>query len=327
MKHPPYHLRENKAVDRMLFFDLIEKLSIDSAKYTYHGLGGPFLDDIRLFSTRFEFARSVCIERNPATHKRQKFHKNSRFVKLVNETINDYLTLVFPADSRCIFWLDYTDLSVQRVEEFKRVLQLVGNDSIVKITVNVSQDRQKTDAAVSLLPEQADELTEGWIREFSVRFNLYLPGSLSFDDMSHTKAPTTVQGILETASGQALPSVTNTEFQILHSCTYQDGQHQMLSVTGIKLRKTSDIGIAKFGTDYKFANLDWSAPHKINVPSLSVKERLLLERHLPVKTESVKAMKNCLGYKIGGSDRETEEMLRQYKDFHRFFPLYAKIGV
>lgn len=49
MTVPAYHLRPNKAVDRNLLMDAIGMLAgMDSdgpRGYTYHGFGGPYLED------------------------------------------------------------------------------------------------------------------------------------------------------------------------------------------------------------------------------------------------------------------------------------------
>lgn len=78
MSHPPYHLRHNKAVDRFLFIDLISKINEVSngaiASYTYHSLGGPFLEDFKLMHHYFPLINMVCIEKDLETHKRQKFN-------------------------------------------------------------------------------------------------------------------------------------------------------------------------------------------------------------------------------------------------------------
>jgi len=50
MKHPAYHLRPNKAVERVAFIDGIKHLGRFErlSEYTYFGFGGPYLEDFRL---------------------------------------------------------------------------------------------------------------------------------------------------------------------------------------------------------------------------------------------------------------------------------------
>ena len=48
-RHPPYHLRPNKAIDRFLLVDLLRHVPYEERKrYEYIGLGGPFLEDFKI---------------------------------------------------------------------------------------------------------------------------------------------------------------------------------------------------------------------------------------------------------------------------------------
>ncbi|WP_407928292.1 O-methyltransferase, partial [Collimonas silvisoli] len=51
----PYHLRQNKAVDRQLFVDLLTKLNRYKAigDYSYVSFGGPYLEDFKLVHSHF----------------------------------------------------------------------------------------------------------------------------------------------------------------------------------------------------------------------------------------------------------------------------------
>ena len=57
MKHPPYHLRANKAADRLILMETITRvtraLSASMDDYTYYGFGGPFLEDFKLIRKFF----------------------------------------------------------------------------------------------------------------------------------------------------------------------------------------------------------------------------------------------------------------------------------
>jgi hypothetical protein len=54
---PAYHLRTNKAVERLLFIELLRRLdralSRPIAQYKYVGLGGPYLEDFNLLHATF----------------------------------------------------------------------------------------------------------------------------------------------------------------------------------------------------------------------------------------------------------------------------------
>lgn len=324
MNHPPYHLRPNKAVDRMLFLDVVEHLQsvCDIGHSTYYGLGGPFLEDFRMFCSRFPTLKAVSIERDESTFLRQKFHKPSRLITFANTTVDDYLTNTFVEDNRCVFWLDYIDFKLNRVQEFERLLSLAGDNSIIKITINVGSGRRETElAGQRLSDEQAESLKEDFARKYTDRFHAYLDRPVSFNELRHANGPETAQDVLRVASTKELLP-TDREFQIVHSCSYQDGEHQMLSITGVV---TSDAErVSDTLAEWKFANLAWNPPERLNVPDLSVKERLVLEKCLPESPKCVERMVRALGYDIGA---DAAQMLKQYQEYYRLLPMFAKFGV
>ena len=61
MRHPPYHLRTNKAVDRLLLVELLRVLEANGGPFSYYSLGGPFLEDLRVMD---HTAVTLCRENN-----------------------------------------------------------------------------------------------------------------------------------------------------------------------------------------------------------------------------------------------------------------------
>ena len=74
----PYHLRPNKAVDRLLFLELCSKLApdlnIEGGGYQYVGFGGPQMEDFRLLHEKFPQMPMLCIEKHENVVPRQKFN-------------------------------------------------------------------------------------------------------------------------------------------------------------------------------------------------------------------------------------------------------------
>ena len=109
MKHPPYHLRLNKAIDRFLLIEILllleKKAGFKFSEYTYYGFGGPFLEDCRLLNQYLPEIRLVSIEENKETYKRQKFHRfcNSSKLKLKNMSSQNFLNS-FKGEGKNIFW-------------------------------------------------------------------------------------------------------------------------------------------------------------------------------------------------------------------------------
>jgi len=330
MKHPAYHLRPNKAIDRVLLLKVIDIMgrTYDLSKYTYFGLGGPFLDDIRLVGHEFPQLRFVSIERDLDTHKRQRFHCSTKRLRFVNSSVETYLKEEFPSDTLSIFWLDYTDLSPSNLEEFGEVLELVGCPSIVKVTVRAQFDRMVSSAAERVLTtDLVSTLKDGEIADFQNRFGHYIEPGLDEDQLEAPRFAFLVQSMFEIVAQRTLPSVGSKVFQLVHSCRYADGRSQMLTLTGLVCDTSERIKIQRLYRKWRYANLDWQEPHHIDVPNLSLKETLLLEKHLPALNRTGKALQRCLGYMIDESQSASERKLRQYQDFYQFYPFFAKITV
>ena len=161
MRHPPYHLRVNKAIDRFLLIEILEilKTHCQMSDYTYYGFGGPFLEDFRLIHSRCPEIKIVSIERDEDTFKRQKFH---RFSKILDLKCEDFASFVadFSSIGREIFWLDYTGLELGNFEEFGSILQKVSEKSVVKITM------RSEPPSMELTSENLEEKWEPFKRKY-----------------------------------------------------------------------------------------------------------------------------------------------------------------
>ena len=319
MKHPPYHLKVNKAIDRFLLMELLHKImargGIDITEYTYYGFGGPFLEDFRLIHGRCPEIDIVSIERDLDTFKRQQFHRFSTRLDLKREKFDSFVAH-FSSTGREIFWLDYTNLELKCFDSFKSVLQKVSERSVVKITVRAE------------LPSNAgsnSQRRERKWREFQQTYNDFLPDTARRDDIERLENfLNLLLAMFELASQQSFAPCGGTLFQPLVSSYYKD-QTRMLSITGIVCKKDELLDIKDWFNDWKFLNLEWNAPRNIDVPILSIKERLHLERELPTGDVTGTTLSNALDYKIADEEDHIEQM-KQYEDFHQYYPFFARIA-
>ena len=317
MKHPPYHLRVNKAIDRFLLVEILDilKKHCDISDYTYYGFGGPFLEDCRLIYDRCPEVPIVSIEKNMETFKRQEFHRFSKKLELRNEDFATFLAH-FSSDGGEIFWLDYTDLKFGHFDEFMSILEKVSENSIIKITIRAEPLPRE------LSPEEREKKWE----DFQKEYHRILPASIQQTNIERTLPfIKLLQEMLQIASQQALPESGESVFQLLNSSHYND-QTQMLSVTGIVCNKNEVLKIRRWFKDWGFTNLKWEDPHKIDVPILSIKERLHLEKYLPTTQRTGLSLSRALGYKIDTS-KEHIEKLKQYEEFYQYYPYFARVSI
>ena len=91
VRHPAYHLRTNKAVDRLLLVDVLREIGADRT-FTYYSLAGPFLEDLRVMDHFFPDMRLVSFEQDTDTYLRQSFHQFNSRITLHHRALGDFLT-------------------------------------------------------------------------------------------------------------------------------------------------------------------------------------------------------------------------------------------
>jgi len=307
MRHPPYHLRPNKAVDRLMFVEAIRRLGklAPLSDYTYYGLGGPYLEDFRLLYDFCPEIKMVSIERDKETFKRQKFHLPCGTLRLEKTDFKSFLARYESRDERSIFWLDYTGLEYGHFGEFMALLGKISENSMIKVTLRA---------------EPRDYFDESGAERFKREF-----GALTDADppREFRDFACLLQDMLQVAAEKALPSAMPLMFHPVSSFYYADGA-KMFTLTGLICVRTEAAMVKNAFRDWQFANLHWGKPKRIDVPVLSTKERLHLQNLLPCRGRAGRMLRAALGYLIDDDRRKTDIKLKQYAEFHRYFPYFMK---
>ena len=218
-----------------------------------------------------------------------------------------------------VFWLDYTDPKEIRSQltEFQTLLDTLAVGDIVRVTVNaevnsLSRDQNKTspDYQTKLLQKRFDKIQE--------RIGDYLPYSVSAGDMTESGLPTVYAKAFAEAARLAFPATNKTTFMPLSLVRYADGQ-QMLSLTGVIIERKN---IEKFTKatlikSWAFWSKDWESVHKLIVPSLTVRERLYLEKS--VTSNSAAQIVKDIGFDKA-SGISMRDFLASYEKYYRFYP-------
>jgi hypothetical protein len=310
VSQPPYQLRPNKAVDRLMFMDVIRRLErfqrLD--EYNYYSLGGPFLEDFRVLYEVSPKIGMTSIDTNADVIKRQKSNLPCRHLKLKRGDLKTFITRYDAKDRKSIFWLDYTRLVYSEIDDFRALLSKVAANSVVKITLQAKSalyfDAAKREA-------------------FKEEFALLLPDPGADPPASKEDFARLVQQMVRIASQRAFPSPNPMVYQPLCSFNYSDGT-PMLTVTGIVCLKEERDSVRRAFGDWQFASLHWAAPKRIAVPQLTTKERLRLQDCLPTDRDAGRTLRRSLGYLIDEDRTESNEMMKQYARFHRYSPHYLR---
>jgi hypothetical protein len=325
-----YHLRENKAIERNLFIEVLARVArvVNVSDYTYVGFGGPFLEDFKALHSALRICKMISIESDKNVCTRQAFNKPAAFIEIKNMASGEFLLTHEFVDGN-IAWLDYEapkDLYVQ-LSEFRSLVGKLGRYDIAKITLNANPSALGGQRrGVGLHEERRQELAK--------RLGDHCKFKLDDSDVLGKNYPMTLLRAIRSCLSNLAARASGEYFQPLSAFVYKDSGHQMLTVTGVILNAKDDLEKARFLKDsrfdhWPFCNFHWSPPIEISVPPLSAKERLALDNALPVATEvdAGDYLANQLGY--CPSDQKniltTKSLLANYAKFYRAYPLFSRV--
>lgn len=331
MQHPPYQLRTSKAVDRLMLVDVLRVLESASRyrEFTYYTLGGPFLEDIRIMEHFFPEMQFVSLESNKQTYLRQQFHKFSSRISLKHRDMTSFLTRDYEPGEKDIFWLDYTDIKYPHFTDFQVVLKKVPPGSVVRITLRAEPEIDLSQLKDKVSDEELKRLKQQIGEKFQDEFGQVLPHEGVDPSASLKDFARMVQLMVRRAASNALDRPgSGVDFLPVQSMRYND-QTQMLTVTGIVCRREEIEATRVQLQSVHFVDFDWAEPSELNIPSLSVKERLRLEPYLPVEegTDAGEWLFPILGYRTHDSDKTCKKQLAHYADIHRDYPYFVRISI
>ena len=323
----PYQLRPNKAVERLLFLELLRRLEptlqIDET-YHYIGFGGPQMEDFRLLHELFPNMKMLSIEREPEVLKRQRFNGPHTNVRCKLQSGGEFVAGITPT-RKLVVWFDYTHASERTTQlaEFQTLLQNVRDRSVIKLTLNASSSTLGGTAGQKGLQAQR-------LDAFLADFGRCFPSGLEEEAMAEENFPSTLLQVLDYGSREALSGRGNRRFRLLTSAVYADSRQQMLTVTGIVGDKGDLSGVLQVSriADWEFSRLSWNDPPvRIRVPELTMKERIFINQLLPKMAKDAGAVQRRLGFQLADDPDESREKLRNYISFQRHYPYWGKVAI
>jgi hypothetical protein len=327
IRHPAYHLRTNKAVDRLLLTEILLHLGMDKAENSYYSLAGPFLEDLRVMEHYLPHIKLYSIEKDQQTYLRQSYHVFNSKINLIKSTVNEFLTRIYTPGVLDVIWLDYTNLKYSNLEEFEHALKIVPPGSIVRITLRAHPQANLDFLSGILSPDELVALETKLDEEFQKEFETVLPVDYHGSFLGMADYATLVQSMVKMVASRALDtSGSNVDFLPIQSTRYMDSV-QMVSVTGIVYPRDKRISTLHRLAGVRFPAFQWEKPNFLNIPELSVKERLKLEKLLPIN-ESQNAgdiLNTELCYLIDENEAQSKEQLSHYADYYRDYPNFIKV--
>jgi hypothetical protein len=316
---PAYHLRTNKAVERLLFVELLRKLdrtlNKPIAKYRYVSLGGPYLEDFALIHNTFGNQAMTSLEIKKEVRTRQLINQPHSRVDLTLDSTTDFVDKYQPGRTPLIAWFDYEHVAWKaQILESCALLQKLPSMSVFKITLPCStswlgggdqKDPQLAKAA-----------------KLSSEFSDY--GSFIAADVNKDQICKTVYRILRRAIADAVPDTKNRCVRSLASYSYDDGTPiltvaMIIGPVGEISAVMNDLDLA----DWPFSDLSWNGPKEIAIPSLSAREKMAVDRLLP--DASARKVVGKLKLRLAEDFEKSVAAMANYVQFYRHVPQFLRV--
>lgn len=323
----PYRLRPNKAVDRELFLGLLARLgaTLNIERYSYIGLGGPFLEDFRLVHARLGVTRMVCIEVEESVHKRQLFNRPVDCIDCLHSTMEDYVD-GHEFDGPTIMWLDYTDPGqvTDQIERFARTPGQVPVGSIIRVTLNANPaslgkpDPAEIAAEVGIFtsPERKKPTMQEWrLARFRERLGRLFPSDLKPDGMTFRNFGRSILRVLRLAVEKEELSLPDRKVVWALATHYADGQPMVTATLVVCSSDDHETPAVVQGWEFHSTPDD---PHLLDMPALSTLERLTLEA-------TADAM-DRLDFDLPKSDMG-EDPYESFRKFYRIYPHFSRVEI
>jgi len=329
MKHPAYNLRPNKAVDRSLLVERIRELEgvglLNARNSSYYGFGGPFLDDLRILSEAFPLMSFHSLEGNKQTYLRQKFHRFSPFLQLYPHTVDDFLASENMKNSdHLIWWLDFTGFCINDLKDVTSLANSLSPGDFLRVTANANVTYDFSELENTFGVDRCREVAADLKKEFRVTYEDYLDEECQlraiFDDSTYPEL--CVRMILNALKKRDNSKATRAWH--LGTRIYRDGA-QMVTCEFYFTKRNCDKN--PIGHNYlKSIEDEVLKTESINVPNLSIKERLHLEGCLPRDPNCITDFSQGLGYKIEKSKSNHESSMKQYAKYHKHYPMLGRVS-
>lgn len=329
----PYQLRPNKHVERQLFWELLEHIdrfnSIQDAAYI--SMGGRFLEDFKQIHAKFGTKKLLSIESDFVVHERQVFNKPIGALicrrMTSGELVTDFERITDELKAKnYIVWLDYASSKerLAQLGEFESLVKKLAVNDVVKITMNASLrtlGEQK-------IGESHEDFQKHAFDKLRSKLGTYFPNAAGLDHNNITGDGVSeiLMAAIKNAALAGISSSSSISVRPLSAFLYNDGFHDMLTVTCILLDKSkqADFLASTRLETWQFTTPDWSTPIKIFIPDLSLKERIAIDGNLFGKPDD--EVHSELTFSFNENRSISFEIFQNYVTHYRRYPGFFRAG-
>lgn len=326
-----YNLRPNKFVERQLFVELLQLICSNHSpeQFVYISLGGPQLEDHKLVHHYLRFNNLISLEADPIVIQRQRFNLRPSSVDCREQNTGDFVTNFDSVsslykDKSFVIWLDYTSPKARNSQliEYETLVGKLQQGDVVKITMNANV----LTLGEKIGEEEEEQVQKKRLQALLIQLPRYLSGvNLSYEKMTNRDFPKILCDAIRQAGLRSMRSSENLQLIPVGIFAYQDGMHQMLTVTVCIVSK-EEIKRLKdelCNRKWDFLPRDWSDITHINVPNLTAKERLHLEQVL--FSDKHEHIHSQLPFRFDKDEKKSLAILEEYARHYRRYPSYFQV--
>jgi hypothetical protein len=273
----------------------------------------------------------ISIDASPGVVARQEYNKPFDAMKCMAKTaaefVDDFSAFAssYPPDTNFVVWLDYTNPKdrLLQLQEFSKLISHFQPFDIVKITINANI---KTLGAEGRLPAGFPTIRDWRLSIFQSQLSQF-PSNLTADEMIQLHFPRVLARSIAAAAKHGIAPLRDATVRPLAVFVYSDGPHTMLSSAWIVLPEAE---ADRFMGEPPIANWPFLAPSweevaAINVPDLSTKEKLHIDRLLLSKQDE--EISESFGFLFGEDVTDSVEKVSQYRRHYRFYPHFVRVSL
>jgi hypothetical protein len=285
----------------------------DFSKYLYVGLGSMWFVDFILAHKHLLINEMISIEDKGAT--RAAFNIPFKVIRVEEGETTKVLPELDLAGRQLIAWLDYDQgLASPVMQDIYTICTQVSAGSIILVTMNANASslRNQKDQHGTPLSE------EGELRRFGHRL---IPDPLPIEATQTTGFPSFLAGILFEHIRRTIRKAGRSEIFIpLFNFKYKDNS-PMITIGGIIATKEVGDAVSKRVSELNLDYITADQQFVIDVPHLTVKEKLALDRMLPTALVPTIADVEKLGFPL------KQGQIDSYYKFYRFYPTFAELTI
>ena len=311
-----FSIRPNKAVERKLIFETLSGLGprYRFSSYRYIGFGAVWFVDFLLAHRYLSISDMISIEGDEQLAKRAEFNKPYACITVEAGDSGVVLPLLALEEKPLLVWLDYdSSLNDSVLLDLSTLCQRATSGSVLIVSIN--GDKRN-------LPESDEDGTEFRTDEERLRFLAgdLVPPNLPRNATQGNRYHSLLADLLFRHVDHSLLAYGRrlTAFR-LFSIRYRDGS-QMVTV-GLSI---VDQGLAQHTRSIVATEplpLRWELAHQteIDVPPLTVKEKLALDRLFPRPRPPSQQEVRGLGFELKA------RQIDSYSAYYRHYPTFGEV--